>query len=180
MGRRLARNLRPEGACATYAICARSDRVLHIGHVVNAIFVWGLARALGGQVLLRIEDHDRQRCRPEFEDALLEDLDWLGFTPDVFPTAAFRAGATPGRQSDRDAAYREALAPLMTQGSFTAATVRAVRSTRGLQRPCRDRDLPLADDVGWRVRVEPHRELFDDVRLSGLSSNRRRGSAAIF
>src|SRR5215831_14563283 len=72
---------------------------LHLGHVVNAIYVWGLARALGGRVLLRIEDHDRIRCRPEYERALLEDLDWLGFAADDGPI----------RQSDRGAAYQDAL-----------------------------------------------------------------------
>jgi glutamyl/glutaminyl-tRNA synthetase len=72
---------------------------LHLGHVANAIWVWGLARRAGGSVLLRIEDHDRQRWRPEYEAALLEDLEWLGF----------RADAGPIRQSDDDAPYREAL-----------------------------------------------------------------------
>ena len=38
---------------------------LHLGHVANAIWVWVIARALGGRVLLRIEDHDRGRCRAE-------------------------------------------------------------------------------------------------------------------
>ena len=54
---------------------------LHLGHVLNAVYVWDLARAggQGGQILLRIEDHDCIRSRPEFESALLEDLDWLGF-----------------------------------------------------------------------------------------------------
>ena len=85
---------------------------LHLGHVVNAIHVWGLARRLGGRVLLRIEDHDRQRCRPEYEASILDDLDWLGLEPDVFPTAAFRAGSCPGRQSDREAGYRQAIAQL--------------------------------------------------------------------
>ena len=51
---------------------------LHLGHVASAIFVWGVAGARGGRVLLRIEDHDRQRCRPAFAEALLEDLAWLG------------------------------------------------------------------------------------------------------
>ena len=51
---------------------------LHLGHVVNAIHVWGNAR----RILLRIEDHDRQRSRPEFEAAIVADLDWLGFTWD--------------------------------------------------------------------------------------------------
>ena len=52
---------------------------LHLGHVANAIYVWGMARAAGARVQIRIEDHDRQRCRPEYETALLEDLQWLGF-----------------------------------------------------------------------------------------------------
>src|SRR5471032_3197527 len=58
---------------------------LHIGHVVNAIYVWGVTRARGGRVLLRIEDHDRQRSRPEFEASILDDLNWLGFEPDAPP-----------------------------------------------------------------------------------------------
>ena len=40
---------------------------LHLGHVVNAVYVWGVSRALDGRVLLRIEDHDRTRSRPQFE-----------------------------------------------------------------------------------------------------------------
>src|SRR5262245_34390567 len=81
---------------------------LHLGHVVNAIYVWGVTRAAGGRVLLRIEDHDRQRCRPEYERALLEDLDWLGFAADDFSTDAFRAGPCPGRQSNRADVYERA------------------------------------------------------------------------
>src|SRR6266487_7104248 len=52
---------------------------LHLGHVVNALFVWETA----DRVLLRIEDHDRQRSRRDFERAIFEDLDWLGFVPDA-------------------------------------------------------------------------------------------------
>ncbi|MFN7915470.1 MAG: glutamate--tRNA ligase family protein [Vicinamibacterales bacterium] len=85
---------------------------LHLGHVLNALHVWGIARALGGRVLLRVEDHDRQRSRPEFERAMLDDLDWLGFVPDDPPTAAFRAGACQGRQSDRTEVYAQALTTL--------------------------------------------------------------------
>src|SRR5512147_3010998 len=72
---------------------------LHLGHAVNAIHVWGLARAFGGQVILRIEDHDRTRSRAEYERGILDDLDWLGFVPDIGATAAFRTGAHPQRQS---------------------------------------------------------------------------------
>ena len=51
---------------------------LHLGHAHSAIFAWRLAREAGGRFLLRIEDIDPTRCRPEFTDAILEDLAWLG------------------------------------------------------------------------------------------------------
>ena len=72
---------------------------LHLGHVANAIWVWGLARQAGARVLLRIEDHDRVRSRPTYDTALLEDLAWLGFAADEGPV----------RQSDDDAPYATAL-----------------------------------------------------------------------
>ena len=51
---------------------------LHLGHAYSALFAAETARAAGGRFLLRIEDIDRTRCRPEFEEAILEDLAWLG------------------------------------------------------------------------------------------------------
>ena len=85
---------------------------LHLGHLLNAIYVWRLARRAGGQVRLRIEDHDRERSRPEFERAILDDLEWLGFAPDLPAIAAFRAGPCDGRQSDHPERYAVALATL--------------------------------------------------------------------
>ena len=129
--------------------------LLHLGHVVNAIYVWGMARARGGDVLLRVEDHDRQRCRREFESALLDDLDWLGFRPDVFPTDAFRAGRCDGRQSDRDPVYRTALAPLIARGLvFACDCTRSQLDGPVYGGRCRARGLALADGVGWRIRMD--------------------------
>ncbi len=79
---------------------------LHLGHVANAIYVWGMAATTGADVLLRIEDHDRVRSRPEFDAALTEDLAWLGF----------HADAGPERQSDGDAPYAAALVLLRDEG----------------------------------------------------------------
>jgi glutamyl/glutaminyl-tRNA synthetase len=78
---------------------------LHLGHVANAIWVWGLAAATMGSVLLRIEDHDRTRCRPDYATALLEDLAWLGFAADEGPI----------RQGDDGAVYAAALDRLETE-----------------------------------------------------------------
>ena len=66
---------------------------LHLGHVANAIVVWGLAAFDGADVLLRIEDHDRVRSRSEYDAALIEDLAWLGFVPDLGPV---RQAGDPG------------------------------------------------------------------------------------
>jgi glutamyl-Q tRNA(Asp) synthetase len=145
---------------------------LHLGHVVNAIHVWGVARARGGTALLRIEDHDRQRCRPEYETSILDDLDWLGLTPDEFPTAAYRAGRCDGRQSDRDAIYRRAIDGLAARGVVygcrcTRREIEAAGPGMGdeLRYPgtCRGLNLPLKDGLGWRLTIEPGVEVFDDA-----------------
>ncbi len=51
---------------------------LHLGHALSALFNVDMARKTGGRFLLRIEDIDAARCRPEFEAAIYEDLAWLG------------------------------------------------------------------------------------------------------
>ncbi len=151
--------------------------LLHLGHVVNALFVWGLARRLGAGVLLRIEDHDAQRSRPAFETALLDDLDWLGFVPDRFPTSAFRAGRCESRQSDRHAVYDAAAARLRRAGRLYAcacsrqeiAAHRCDPGTASTACPnhCQQRALPLDDQLTWRVHLDAGDETFVDL-LQGV------------
>jgi len=52
--------------------------LLHLGHAFSALTAQGAARVAGGRLILRIEDIDRTRCKPEFEAAIYEDLAWLG------------------------------------------------------------------------------------------------------
>lgn len=80
--------------------------LLHLGHAFSALDGWSRARKFGGRFLLRIEDIDRTRCRPEFETALLEDLAWLGLDWD---------GAVR-RQSDHFQDYTAALTTLQHMG----------------------------------------------------------------
>jgi glutamyl/glutaminyl-tRNA synthetase len=154
---------------------------LHLGHIVNAVYVWGLARALDGRVLLRIEDHDRQRSRTEFERSLLDDLDWLGFEPNLFPTPSYRLSSCEGRQSEREHIYRRALEPLIASGRIYGCDCSRARLTAdvpqrsGDERPypgtCRDKGLALSDDVGWRLRVEDGMEIFEDGVTGSQSQN---------
>lgn len=129
---------------------------LHLGHVRNAIEVWNFARDHNAEVLLRIEDHDKQRCKPEYEAAIREDLAWLGFTPD----------REVPRQSERDAAYREVLARLVAQDLvYGCSCTRAEVINHHYSGKCRDLKIGLRDDVVWRVRMDPGVETFNDLRM---------------
>jgi glutamyl-tRNA synthetase/glutamyl-Q tRNA(Asp) synthetase len=128
---------------------------LHLGHVVNAIYVWGLAAALDGRVLLRVEDHDRIRSRPIFESALLDDLNWLGFRPDT--------GRDPLlRQSDDTPAYEEALQRLRhTHHVYACACSRKDIGSDRYPGTCRARGLAESRGHGLRVEMATEEESGD-------------------
>jgi glutamyl-Q tRNA(Asp) synthetase len=79
---------------------------LHLGHAYSALDAWRAAREAGGKFLLRIEDIDRTRCRPEFTDAIIEDIAWLGLDWD----------GEVRRQSEHFADYEAALDKLDVAG----------------------------------------------------------------
>lgn len=131
-------------------------------------------------MLLRIEDHDRQRSRRQFEEAILEDLAWLGFEADEPPV----------RQSERGAIYESALDGLRRRGLVYACNCsraevasvnvgaelappgradqgRPLRDANELRYPgtCAHRGLAEGSGVGLRVRLEPSVERFVDLRL---------------
>ena len=85
---------------------------LHLGHARSFVAAWWHARAAGGRVALRSEDLDRTRCKPEYEDAFLRDLEWLGLTWDG-PLL---------RQSDDLTPYTEATDRLLAAGRAYACT----------------------------------------------------------
>ncbi len=72
--------------------------LLHLGHAYSALYTWAAADRLGGVALLRIEDIDTERCKPEFVDAIYRDLHWLGLD---WPEPVMQ-------QSDRFGIYAEA------------------------------------------------------------------------
>lgn len=71
---------------------------LHLGHALSALITWDAAHKLGGAALLRIEDIDTARCKPEYVAGLFEDLNWLGLS---WPEPVFY-------QSERFQHYAEA------------------------------------------------------------------------
>lgn len=79
---------------------------LHLGHAYSARLNAAQAAQAGGRFFLRIEDIDQTRCRPHFDDAIFEDLSWLGLTWD----------APVMRQSERMDIYQQALCGLFERG----------------------------------------------------------------
>ena len=124
---------------------------LHLGHAYSAVLGHGAAAESGGRFLVRIEDLDQGRSRPEFVDAIFEDLAWLGLT-----------WSEPVHvQSRRRSAYEAALKRLRTLGlvypcfctrADIAAALEAPHGPQaGYPGTCRN----LADDPGRRA-AEPH------------------------
>ena len=96
---------------------------LHLGHAYSALLAQDMAFAENGDILLRIEDIDQSRARPEWEAQIYEDLNWLGLS---WPQPVMR-------QSDRQSTYNAALDVLWAQGllyecSCTRADIKAALS----------------------------------------------------
>jgi glutamyl-Q tRNA(Asp) synthetase len=105
---------------------------LHLGHVLHAVWVWRMARELGATVLVRMEDHDRTRCKPEYERSILDDLAWLGFEPDAVSRASLVTHPSPFRQSDHPGRYAAAFERLRQVTDVYGCTcTRAMLDTSG-------------------------------------------------
>ncbi|HET9435402.1 MAG TPA: glutamate--tRNA ligase family protein [Candidatus Limnocylindrales bacterium] len=158
---------------------------LHLGHVANAMAVWGAAAATGGTVVLRVEDHDRQRCRPAFEVAILDDLEALGFEPDEPSIASLRIRApSPWRQSDNHAAYAAAVAALEALGRVYACDCSRATfsdwaaehgerwSGPGCPGACAARRIPPATaGVAWRAALGDGDEAWTDLVLGSRTGS---------
>lgn len=115
---------------------------LHLGHALSALLNARMARALGGRLLVRIEDIDAARCTPELEAGVLEDLAWLGLDWE----------RPVRRQSEHFSDYRAALDRLsamgllrktfLTRGEIARAVAR-LEETRGAPWPCDPDGAPL-------------------------------------
>ena len=150
---------------------------LHLGHLAHAIYVWGITRALGGRIVLRLEDHDRGRCRPEYETGILEDLAWLGLLPDGDTLASIQRGPSSFRQSDNDARYRAVLNNLANRDLlYTCTCSRAMTVARTGQSGgelrydghCRARGYTPEVAGNTRLMLDDRVIVADDLRLGTL------------
>jgi glutamyl-tRNA synthetase len=144
------------------------SRDLHVGNALSAIIGWAAARAVDGTFILRIEDIDRQRCKPAFEEGCLRDLEWLGIDWDEGPATTGPYG--PYRQSERFERYDRTLRDLQSHNrvyrcvcsrSDLARHTRAPHASQGLEKPypgtCRSLRVDAASDLergGFRLSLD--------------------------
>lgn len=136
---------------------------LHLGHAYSAMLDHALARRLGGRFLLRMEDIDTTRCRPEHEAAILADLTWLGLDWDGEVRRQSEHFAAYGGALDRLKAMGLVYPSLLGRGEIRARVAALEASGRPWPRdpdgaphyPGDERDLDPATRVAWHAH-EPH------------------------
>lgn len=154
--------------------------LLHVGNLRTALFNWLFARSHGGRFVLRMEDTDAERCRPEWGEALQQDLFWIGLEWDTGPGR--EDGLGPYFQSQRDLLYRRSYQQLEEAGQAypcycTAAELEASRRAqlrqgrpprysgrcRRLTRADRERMEAEGRQPSLRFQVPPGVIAFDDL-----------------
>ena len=148
---------------------------LHRGHAFAALTAWHAAREVGGRFLLRIEDIDPTRCKPAFEDAIVEDLTWLGLAWD----------GPVRRQSEHLADYAAVIAALDGRGllyrcfrtrkdildAIGDAPHGPVEAARPGPHPADEEAVLLAQGraFAWRLSLDGAREALGDVAWQALA-----------
>lgn len=148
---------------------------LHLGNARSFLLAWLWARSLGGRVIMRIEDIDLPRCKREFREEALRDLEWLGLDWDEGPHAGDAIG--PYDQSTCFEHYRRALDKLVQAGraypcvcsrkDIEEAT-RAPHGDEGAIYPgtCRGRFATFAEAAEFAKSPPAWRFAFDDAPIS--------------
>ncbi|TCN17584.1 tRNA glutamyl-Q(34) synthetase GluQRS [Sinorhizobium americanum] len=165
----------PPPAQPVFRFAPSPNGLLHLGHALSAIINHDMAGARGGRFLLRIEDIDRTRCRPEFEAAIFEDLAWLGLIWEQ-PVR---------RQSDHLDLYAAALERLrtmglvypsvMTRGEIKTAVAAHEASGQAWPRdpdgtplyPGRERELTASEQADLVAGGRPHAWRLDVAKAVG-------------
>ena len=150
---------------------------MHLGNVWIAFLNWLWTKQQGGEIVLRIEDIDRQRCHEEYIRAIEEDLEWLGLSYDEGPAGNYSYGKP--LQSERFPLYQKILDTWYKEGEIypcycTRARLHSISSAphEGETLPVYDghcRELTDAERAAmtkapsWRIRMEEVSESFTDL-----------------
>ncbi|HSZ73657.1 MAG TPA: glutamate--tRNA ligase [Rhizomicrobium sp.] len=128
--------------------------LLHVGNARTAMLNWLFARKEGGKFLLRLDDTDVERSRPEFETAIIEDLNWLGLTHDLF-----------ARQIGRASAHKTAAEKLKLSGRLYPCYETAEELDRKRKRQIAMRKAPVYDRAVLNLSAADRAKLEEQGRV---------------
>jgi glutamyl-tRNA synthetase len=127
--------------------------LLHVGNIRTALINYLYTRKLGGQFMLRIDDTDTERSKQEYEDAIIEDLGWLGLRHEVF-----------ARQSERSADYEAAAAKLRAAGLLYPCYETADELDRRRKRQLAAHKPPIYDRAALNLTADDRGKLEEQGR----------------
>ena len=163
---------------------------MHLGNLWIAFLNWLWTRQRGGKIILRMEDIDRDRCRKEYEEGILEDLSWMGLDFDEGPEGIYSYG--PAVQSRRYDIYDSILSAMEKKGHIypcycSRSRIHQVLSAphEGEARPVNDghcRNLTpkeresMTKNPCWRVRMEESTISFTDLFYGTITRTLKAGA----
>ncbi len=134
---------------------------LHLGNALNFALTWLMVRQVGGQLLLRIDDLDQERARPEYVEAIFRDLEWLGIDHDLGPSGPdeFWQSFSQTKRLDLYEAQLAALAnatlpngsPLVFACTCSRAQARANSPDGQYAGTCRGKPVGKLTEATWRI-----------------------------
>lgn len=156
---------------------------LHLGHLGHILYLWTIARAVQAQIILRMEDHDQTRCKPKYENAIFDDLKWLGLN---WSNQSFQKGVQGSsfRQSDCLEMYAFQIQQLKNQNViYPCCCSRKQLQDRLAQKPanafnselaydgfCRDKNT-TSKNAGLRLTLDRESIAFEDLLMGKLVQN---------
>lgn len=152
----------PDGSKPVVRFAPSPNGLLHLGHARSALLNHAFTLANNGTLLLRIEDIDRERSRPEFEVAIYSDLTWLGLS---WPEPV-------RRQSDHFPAYRKALAMLQDRGLIYPAFLSRTEIQAKITDAERDMDVWPRDPDGAPIYPGDERELAESEWAARIATGK--------
>ena len=163
---------------------------MHLGNLWIAFLNWLWTRQRGGKIILRMGDIDRDRCRKEYEEGILEDLSWMGLDFDEGPEGIYSYG--PAVQSRRYDIYDSILSAMEKKGLIYPCYCSRSRIHQVLSAPHEGEARPVYDghcrnltpeeresmtkNPCWRVRMEESTISFTDLFYGTITRTLKAGA----
>jgi len=150
---------------------------LHVGGARTALFNWLFARQKSGKFILRLEDTDKERSKPEYEKDIIDGLAWLGLNWDEGPDCGGKSG--PYRQSERTELYKKHVRTLLDSGNAYFCYCSPEELEQRRQEAMKNRTTPKYDGRCRELTDDKKRKLEAEGRKASIRFKRPAGDTVV-